>query len=74
MREEINVSLEKYDDCCYLILIKDAENKEIATGIWCPESHIVAVDGETIGRCATKEEVVARLGVVEVPKYRLRSK
>lgn len=46
-----------YDDCCYELKVFRF-NKEIESGIWCPKSHILAMDGEVVGFYDTKIEVL----------------
>jgi hypothetical protein len=64
----IEITLQKYDDCCYSIdIIEDGETVE--TGIWCPKSGQVVVNGRTAGWCDSKEEVISRLKPVMVRRW-----
>lgn len=52
----MNVEISPYDDCCKLIVIKEA-GVEVARGMWCPQSTRVVIDGRVVGSCMTEEEV-----------------
>ena len=64
------IDLEKYDDCCYKVIIKK-DDVEVETGIWCPKTHIVSINGEIAGFCSTKEDVINNIKLVQVPGYRV---
>jgi hypothetical protein len=60
-------SIKPYDDCCYLVEVK--KNGEIIdSGVWCPQSKILASDGEIVCVYQTKEEVLKDIEPREI-KY-----
>lgn len=64
------VKLTKYDDCCYRVSIQE-DGKEVESGLWCSQTHVVAIEGECVGFCATKEAVIKTLKPIKVTKYKV---
>lgn len=57
----------KIDDCCYQIKV-DGEY----VGVWCPESHILATDGDFCGFADSLDDLENRLEKIPVMVWSLK--
>ena len=57
--------IKPFDECCYLVEVIDGEDR-VESGIWCPKSKRLVVDGSIIGHYDTKEEVLDAISPREV--------
>lgn len=63
-------SLEPFDECCWRLKItKDGE--KIESGIWCPVSKQLVIDGNIVGNASTKEDVLERLKPFQITYWDL---
>lgn len=67
----MKIDITKYDDCCYMVSIKK-DGEQVESGIWCPVSKRLAIDGELIGLFNSEEEIKKFLKPIPVTttKYR----
>jgi hypothetical protein len=56
----MNVDVSSFDECCKRFIVSKS-GAELATGIWCPKSFRVVIDGGIVGFCTTEEELKATL-------------
>ena len=70
VRPGVIASLEPFDECCWRLSIAKG-GKEIESGIWCPNSHRLVIDGNVVGFASTKEEVLEQLKPSRITRWGL---
>jgi len=70
VRPGVIAKIKPLDECCFRLSIED-NGEEIQSGVWCPQSHVLAIEGEIAGFAETKEEVLEKLTPVKVEHWGL---
>jgi len=66
------IHVTKFDECCYRVSITEG-GKEIESGIWCPVSKILAINGDHAGYFESKDDLIENLGHVQYTTYGRKS-
>lgn len=65
---DVVAKIKPYNSCCWRLQI-NKNGEEIESGIWCPKSTILSVNGAVAGYASTPEEVLNNLKLINIPKW-----